>query len=127
TAWQGRMPSEVRAGPRLASLVLDGSGRPRSHGEDVQLFGGVDMNLRIACQTYTWEMLGGDWNGTLADILSEISQAGYEGIEISTNVLGGLVDRPREVRSMLESHGLELAAVAFSRPSGFTREEAASD
>ena len=80
--------------------------------------------IRIGCQTYTWEMLGDDWKGSLQDIIMEVAAAGYAGIEISSNVLGDFMDKPLEVRAMLDANGLQLAAIAFSTPSGFTYKDA---
>ncbi len=46
--------------------------------------------FRIDCQTYTWEMLGDKWKGTVDDMLDIISESGYEGVEI-TNTIKGFV------------------------------------
>ena len=37
--------------------------------------------LHIGCQSYTWEMLGDDWKGTVDDILDVIAVAGYKGAD----------------------------------------------
>lgn len=80
--------------------------------------------IRIGCQTYTWEMLGPDWRGSLRDIIAEVADAGYEGIEISSVMLGDEIGRPLEVSAMLAERGLRLAALAYSAPSGFTEADA---
>ena len=35
--------------------------------------------LKVGCQTYTWEMLGDKWTGTVDDILDLVAAAGYAG------------------------------------------------
>ena len=45
-------------------------------------------NICIACQTYTWEMLGDEWRGTVDDLLDWIGGAGYDGIEITNSMIG---------------------------------------
>jgi len=77
-------------------------------------------NLQVACQTYTWEMLGPDWHGTVTDLLDWISAAGYAGIEITNNMIGEFAGRPEDFAAALDARGLQLAAFNFSSPSGFT-------
>ena len=55
-------------------------------------------SIRIACQTYTWEMLGDGWKGRVDDLLGCIEDAGYAGIEITNNMI-------RECRAFLHSIG----------------------
>ena len=45
------------------------------------------MPIRVACQTYTWEMLGDKWNGKVTDILDWVSDTGYQGIEITNTMI----------------------------------------
>jgi sugar phosphate isomerase/epimerase len=76
--------------------------------------------IRIACQTYTWEMLGDEWTGTVDEILEAIAGAGYEGIEITAGMIGDYYDRPADFRRALQRRGLVLAAFAYASPRGFT-------
>ena len=76
--------------------------------------------IRVACQTYTWEMLGDAWHGKVTDILDWIAAAGYAGIEITNNMIGAYYDRPEEFAAELQKRNLELAAFAYSSASGFT-------
>jgi len=80
--------------------------------------------LRVACQTYTWEMLGADWKGRVTDLLDWIAEAGYAGIEITHQMIAEFADRPEAFAGELARRGLELAAFAYSSSSGFTRLEA---
>ena len=82
------------------------------------------MSIRVGCQTYTWEMLGDCWAGSVDDILDAIAAAGYQGIEISNTVIGDYEDRPGECAEALTDRGLQLAAFAYAR-TGFSepREE----
>jgi inosose dehydratase len=76
--------------------------------------------IRIACQTYTWEMLGDEWTGKVTDLLDWIADAGYAGIEITNNMIGEFYDRPDDFAGELARRHLALAAFAYSSPSGFT-------
>ena len=75
---------------------------------------------RIACQTYTWEMLGDGWQGKVNDILDWIADADYDGIEITNNMIGEFYDRPEDFANELSKRDLELAAFAYSSVTGFT-------
>jgi inosose dehydratase len=75
--------------------------------------------IRIACQTYTWEMLGGEWRGRVIDILDWIADAGYAGIEITNHMIGEFADRPADLARELGARDLQLAAFAYST-SGFS-------
>ena len=76
--------------------------------------------IRIACQTYTWEMLGDGWKGRVDEILDWIAVAGYAGIEITNNMIREYEGRPREFARALDQRNLSLAAFAYSSSSGFT-------
>ncbi len=76
--------------------------------------------IRIACQTYTWEMLGKKWDGRVDDILAAVANAGYEGIEITKTMIREYGPRPTEFAKALSEHGLVLAAFAYGSQLGFT-------
>ena len=76
--------------------------------------------IRVACQTYTWEMLGEAWQGPVTDLLNWIAGAGYEGVEITNNMIREFYDRPEAFGRELTKRGLTLAAFAYGSPSGFT-------
>lgn len=78
------------------------------------------MSIRIACQTYTWEMLGDAWQGRVTDLLDWIAGAGYAGVEITNTMIREFAGRPDEFAEELRRRGLELACFAYARPSGFT-------
>lgn len=73
----------------------------------------------IGCQTYSWEMLGADWQGTSDEILDAIAAAGYAGVEFSNNMIGAYLEKPRQFEKALEARGLRCAAFAYAR-SGFS-------
>ena len=83
--------------------------------------------LKVGCQTYTWEMLGDAWRGSVDDLLDAVADAGYEGIEITNTMIGDYADRPRDFGKALKARGLQLAAFAYAAPSGFTNPEARAD
>ncbi|MFT7486684.1 MAG: inosose dehydratase [Candidatus Paceibacteria bacterium] len=68
-------------------------------------------NVRIACQTYTWQMSGG-YVGKLDHILSLLGKTGFRGVEPETQYLGRLSD-PAALRSSLEDNNLQLAALCL--------------
>jgi inosose dehydratase len=83
--------------------------------------------IRVACQTYTWEMLGPDWKGTVDGILDAVAAAGYAGIEITNTMIREYADRAAAFRAELGRRGLALAAFAYAT-NGFTEAAAhASD
>jgi len=65
-------------------------------------------------------MLGDKWRGTVEDILDWIADSGYEGIEISNNMIGGYLDRPDDSAAELEKRSVKLAAFAYASE-GFTQ------
>ncbi len=75
--------------------------------------------MRIGCQTYTWEMLGGDWRGTPDDILDAAAAAGYSGVEFSNAMIGDYWARPADFEQALRQRGLACAAFAYAT-TGFT-------
>ena len=75
--------------------------------------------IRVACQTYTWEMLGDKWQGKVTDILDWVADAGYAGLEITNNMIREFAERPPDFAAELGKRHLQLAAFAYSR-SGFT-------
>jgi len=77
-------------------------------------------NLRVACQTYTWEMLGDRWQAAITDLLDSIAAAGYAGVEITNNMIGEFADRPADFARELQSRNLALAAFAYAPPSAWT-------
>ncbi|AYG69299.1 MULTISPECIES: sugar phosphate isomerase/epimerase [unclassified Rhizobium] len=80
----------------------------------------MTSDLKIGCQTFTWEMLGSAWTGTPDGLLSAISAGGYSGIEITDTMIGRYADTPREFAKALKESGLQLVSFAFGSKSGFT-------
>lgn len=76
--------------------------------------------IKVACQTFTWEMLGEHWKGGPDDLLAAISDGGYSGIEITDTMIGHYKHSPQEFSDALEHHDLTLVAFAFGSDSGFT-------
>jgi inosose dehydratase len=76
--------------------------------------------FRIGCQTYTWEMLGAGWKGSVDDILDIIAAAGYSGVEITNTMIGGYYDAPESFADALRKRNLSLAAFGFVPVAGFT-------
>jgi len=75
--------------------------------------------IRIACQTYTWEMLGDQWRGRVTDLLDWVADAGYAGVEPTNTMIREFADRPAEFRAELERRKLALAGFAYAT-TGFT-------
>lgn len=80
----------------------------------------MTKDLKVGCQTFTWEMLGQAWQGTADDLLAAIASGGYAGIEITDTMIGDYADRPKEFAKALAHHGLHLVSFAFGSKTGFT-------
>jgi len=78
------------------------------------------MAIKVACQTYTWEMLGDQWQGKVTDILDWVCDAGYHGIEITNTMIKEFYDKPNDFAVELKKRDLELSAFAYATPTGFT-------
>ena len=76
-------------------------------------------SFKIGCQTYSWEMLGTDWQGTPEQILDAVAAAGYAGVEFSNNMIGRFIDQPEAFEKELSRRGLACAAFAYATD-GFT-------
>jgi inosose dehydratase len=76
--------------------------------------------LRVGCQTYTWEMLGPAWRGSVDDILDAVAAAGYEGIEITNSMIRDYAEKPADFMKTMGRRGLTLSAFAFASPAGLT-------
>lgn len=85
-------------------------------------------DLKVGCQTFTWEMLGDRFTGGPDDLLKAIASGGYAGIEITDTMIGRYADRPAEFAAALKSSGLALVSFAFGSKSGFTlKDQIAAD
>ncbi len=85
-------------------------------------------DLKVGCQTFTWEMLGKNWNGGPDDLLEAIAAGGYAGIEITDTMIGRYADHPDDFAASLKKHGLTLVSFAMGSKSGFTlRQEIEND
>jgi inosose dehydratase len=71
--------------------------------------------FKIGCQTYSWEMLGEDWQGTPDQILESVAEAGYAGVEFSNQMIGEYLTQPARFSQVLQQHGLACAAFAYAR------------
>lgn len=67
-------------------------------------------NIKIAIETYSWEMSNQSYKGNLAHIMKVASQAGFTGIEPETSFFGELSD-PYKMKETLDEHHLELAVL----------------
>ena len=66
--------------------------------------------IRIACETYTWQMPGEMYKGRLGHIMKTANTAGFSGIEPETSFFGDLTD-PLKMKDALQQNGLELTAL----------------
>jgi sugar phosphate isomerase/epimerase len=117
-----------RRGVRGCHGAVDraGSVLPAPHHRGPHARRGQGMNssdarqLRVGCQTYTWEMLGERWTGGADDLLKAVTAGGYAGIEITDTMIGHYAGRPDAFAWALAEHGLTLVAFACGSASGFT-------
>lgn len=83
--------------------------------------------MKIGCQTFTWEMLGPGFTGSVGDMVDAIASAGYSGIETSNNMIQGYQHDAAGFKALLAKRGIDFIAYAFSVPSGFTVPERADE
>jgi inosose dehydratase len=70
------------------------------------------MSIKIGCQSYTWQMSGGKYDGRLDHIIAVTANAGFLGIEPETRFLGKLAD-PVLLTDTLAQHNVELPALTL--------------
>ena len=70
------------------------------------------MHIQLGCQTYTWQMSGGKFDGRLDHILHVSARAGFAGVEPETRFLGPLSD-PTRLAEALATARIALPAVAL--------------
>ena len=66
--------------------------------------------IKVACETYTWQMPGESYKGKLDHIMGIVSKAGFAGIEPETSFFGDLSD-PIKMKDTLAKHNLEFAVL----------------
>ena len=66
--------------------------------------------IKIACETYTWQMPGEGYKGKLDHIMGVVNTAGFEGIEPETSFFHDLSD-PIKMKATLDKHHLQLTAL----------------
>lgn len=69
--------------------------------------------IKVACETYTWQMPGESYKGKLDHIMGIANKAGFTGIEPETSFFGDLSD-PEKMKETLDKHHLELAALCHA-------------
>lgn len=68
------------------------------------------QKIRLACETYSWEMASQSYKDKLKHIMGIIQQAGFAGIEAETSFFGDLSD-PIKMKAALDEYQLELAVL----------------
>ena len=66
--------------------------------------------IKVAVETYSWEMSEKPYKGNLGHIMKIAHQAGFTGIEPETSFFGELAD-PIKMKETLDEHGIELAVL----------------
>ena len=68
-------------------------------------------NIKLGCETYTWQMPGEQYKGKLEHIMDVCAKAGFDGIEPESSFLRHLED-PVLMKEALDRFGLEYAVLA---------------
>src|SRR5687768_206169 len=68
--------------------------------------------IRLACETYTWQMPGEQYKGRLEHIMEVASRAGYKGIEPDSSFLHHLSD-PALMKQALNKFELDLSVFCY--------------
>jgi len=66
--------------------------------------------IKLACETYTWQMPGESYKGKLEHIMGVAKQAGFAGLEPETSFFHELED-PMKMKEALDKYGLSLVAL----------------
>lgn len=66
--------------------------------------------IKLACETYTWQMPGEQYKGKLEHIMEVCANAGFRGIEPETSFMQHLED-PILMKEALDKYQLELAVL----------------
>ncbi|NQY07921.1 MAG: sugar phosphate isomerase/epimerase [Flavobacteriales bacterium] len=66
--------------------------------------------IKVACETYTWQMPGEGYKGKLDHIMGVVNNSGFEGIEPETSFFHHLSD-PIKMKEVLDKHHLKLTAL----------------
>lgn len=69
-------------------------------------------NIKLACETYTWQMPGEQYKGKLEHIMDVASRAGFKGIEPEASFLQHLSD-PALMKRALDKYALELSVFCY--------------
>jgi len=68
--------------------------------------------IKLACETYTWQMPGEQYKGKLEHIMEVCAEAGFTGIEPETSFFQHLED-PIKMKEALDEHGLALPVICY--------------
>ena len=68
--------------------------------------------IKLACETYTWQMPGEQYKGKLEHIMEVSSRGGFKGIEPDSSFLHHLSD-PALMKAALSKYELELAVFCY--------------
>ena len=68
--------------------------------------------IKLACETYTWQMPGEQYKDKLEHIMKICSQAGFTGIEPESSFMGEFKD-PVRMKEALAQYNLELAVLCI--------------
>lgn len=66
--------------------------------------------IKLACETYTWQMPGEQYKGKLEHIMTICRDAGFTGIEPESSFLRHLED-PVKMKEALDEYGMEFAVL----------------
>ncbi|HKK76398.1 MAG TPA: TIM barrel protein [Saprospiraceae bacterium] len=88
------------------------------------------QKIRLACETYSWEMASQSYKGNLTHIMDIMQRAGFRGIEAETSFFGELSD-PIKMKEALAERDLELAVLChvedWRKPTETAEEKANAD
>ncbi len=68
--------------------------------------------IKVACETYTWQMSGEQYKGRLEHIMEVISKAGFKGLEPESSFLRHLSD-PMLMKEALEQYSIDMPVFCY--------------
>jgi inosose dehydratase len=92
-------------------------GKSFTHSPESSLYAPVDLSYFDSATTPAPGMIrlgyaSITWNGKDADAIKEISELGFRGIQLRSNILKEYGERPKDLRDLLRQHHLEMVALS---------------
>jgi inosose dehydratase len=81
------------------------------------LYAPIDLSyfaepIRAAASDIRFGYAAITWGGDDVQAIKDVAELGFKGIQLRSNIVSQYSDRPKELRALLDQHGLELVALS---------------